>query len=142
MYTTGRIESWPDAVERGYFIGGWHGAGPDGIWSTGYGILQFRLSPEQSSRYGAVSLHLVIPVGAKGVQYRIQSGRHVAAGTFLGSLVPRVETFELQVPLEDISNGIERIMLITQNAVRPIDIGLNADTRMLGLGVVGMTLIP
>jgi hypothetical protein len=141
MYTTGRIESWPDAVERGHLIGGWHQAAPEGIWSTGYGILQFRLSPEQSSRYHAVSLQLVVPVGAKGVQYRIQSGRHVAAGTFLGSSVPRVETFELQVPLEDISDGIERIMLITQDAVRPVDIGLNADTRMLGLGVLGMTLM-
>jgi len=142
MYTSGRIESWRDAAERGHFIGGWHDAEPGRIWSIGYGILQFRLSPEQRSRYYAVSLQLEVPVGAKGVQYRIQSGRYVASGTFLGSSVPRVETFELQVPLEDISDGIERIMLITQDAVRPVDIGLNADTRMLGLGIVGMTLIP
>ena len=33
-------------------------------------------------------------------------------------------------------------MLNYQIQFRPVDIGLNADTRMLGLGVLGMTLIP
>jgi hypothetical protein len=142
MYTSGRIESWRDAMEKGYLIGGWHEAAPEGIWSSGYGILQFRLSPEQRSRYHAVSLQLLVPIGGQDVQYRIQSGRHIAAGTFLGSSMARVEMFKLQVPLADVSDGIDRIVLSTHNAVRPVDIGLNADTRMLGLGIVGMRLIP
>jgi hypothetical protein len=142
MYASGRIESWGDAKERGYFIGDWYDVASDEIWSKGHGIVQFRLTPEQRRRYSAVFLQLVVPVGAKGVQYRIQSGRHVAAGTFLGSAVPRVETFELQVPLENTPDGIERLVLITQDPVRPVDIGFNNDTRMFGLGIRGMTLIP
>jgi hypothetical protein len=142
MYASGRLESWSDAKERGYFIGDWYDVAADEIWSKGHGILQFRLTPEQRSRYRAVSLQLVVPVGAKGVQYRIQAGRHVAAGTFPGSSVPRVETFELQVPLGDAADGIEKIVLITQDPVRPVDIGFNNDTRPFGLGVRGVTLIP
>jgi hypothetical protein len=142
MYVSGCIESWRDAVKGGYFIGDWYAAEPEGIWSKGYGILQFRLTPEQHSRYHAVSLQLVVPVGANGVQYRIQSGRHVAAGTFPGSTVPRVEMFELQLFLQDAPDNIQRLVLITQDPVRPVDIGLNNDTRMFGLGVRGVTLIP
>jgi hypothetical protein len=142
MYASGHIESWGDAKQRGYIIGDWHDVASDEIWSKGHGILQFRLTPEQHSRYHAVSLKLVVPVGANGVQYRIQSGRHVAAGTFPGSTVPRVEMFELQVFLQDAPDNIERLVLITQDPVRPVDIGLNNDTRMFGLGVRGVTLIP
>jgi hypothetical protein len=50
--------------------------------------------------------------------------------------------FDLQVPLADHTDGIERIVLISLDPVRPIDIGLNNDTRMFGLGVRGVTLIP
>jgi hypothetical protein len=142
MYASGRIESWRDAMERGYFLGNWHAADPEGIWSKGYGVVQFRLSPEQRSRYHDVSLHLVVPVGAKGVQYRIQSGSQEQTGTFPGSALPRAETFEVQVPLQESPDHIEQIVLITQDAVRPIDIGMNSDPRILGLGVLGMTLIP
>ena len=142
MYASGRIESWHDAMERGYFIGNWHAADPEGIWSKGYGVVQFRLSPEQRSRYHAVSLHLIVPVGAKGVQYRIQSGSQEQSGTFLGSSVPRVEVFEVRVPLQGSPDGIEKIGLITQDAVRPVDIGMNNDTRLLGLGVRDIRLIP
>ena len=87
-YASGRIESWGDAVEKGYFIGDWHEAAPEGIWSKGYGIIQFRRTAEQRSRYRAVSLELLVPVGAKGVQYRIQSGRKELSGIFLGSSLP------------------------------------------------------
>jgi hypothetical protein len=142
MYTSGHIESWRDAVERGYFIGDWHAAEPEGIWSKGHGMVQFRLSPEQRSRDHAVSLQLIVPVGAKGVQYRIRSGSREQSGAFLGTALPRLEAFEVRVPLQDTPDGIERIVLITQDAVRPVDIGLNGDPRMLGLGVLGMTLIP
>jgi hypothetical protein len=142
MYASGRIESWRDAEERGYFIGDWHPAEPGGIWSKGYGVVQFRLSPDQSSRYHAVSLHLLVPVGAKGVQYRIQSGGQEQSSTFLGSSVPRVEAFEVLVPLKDSPDRLERIVLLTQDAVRPVDIGMNNDARILGLGVLGMRLIP
>jgi hypothetical protein len=142
MYASGHIESWRDAVERGYFIGDWHAAEPEGIWSKGHGMVQFRLSPEQRSRDHAVSLHLIVPVGAEGVQYRIRSGSREQSGAFLGTALPRLEAFEVRVPLQDTPEGIERIVLITQDAVRPVDIGLNGDTRMLGLGVLGMTLIP
>jgi Family of unknown function (DUF6311) len=142
MYASGRIESWGDAVEKGYFIGDWHEPMPEGIWSKGHGIVQFRRTPEQRNRYRAVSLELWVPVGAKGVQYRIQSGREEQSGIFLGSAVPRVETFELQVPLQDAPDGIDRLVLITRDAVRPVDIGLNGDTRTFGLGVRGVTLIP
>jgi hypothetical protein len=142
MYASGRIESWGDAVERGYFLGSWHAADPEGIWSKGYGILQFRLSAEQRSRYHAVSLKLVVPVGAKGVLYRIQSGSQEQAGNFHGSPMPRAEAFEVRVALQNSPDSIERIVLITQDAVRPVDIGMNNDTRLLGLGVLGMALIP
>jgi hypothetical protein len=142
MYASGRIESWGDAMEKGYFIGDWHEAAPEGIWSKGHGIIQFRRTPEQRSQYRAVSLELLVPVGPKGVQYRIQSGREEQSGIFLGSAVPRVEAFELQVPLQDALDGIERLVLITQDAVRPVDIGLNGDSRTFGLGIRGMTLIP
>jgi Family of unknown function (DUF6311) len=142
MYASGRIESWGDARKRGYFIGDWHNADPEGIWSKGYGILQFRLSSEQLSRYYAVSLELLVPVGAKGVQYRIQSGRREQSGIFVGSSAPRVERFELQVPLQHAPDGVERIVLITEDAARPVDIGLNGDTRIFGLGIRGMTLVP
>jgi hypothetical protein len=142
MYASGRIESWGDAVEKGYFIGDWHEPAPEGIWSKGHGIVQFRRSPEQRSRYRAVFLELWVPVGAKGVQYRIQSGREEQSGIFLGSAVPRVETFELQVPLQDALDGVDRLVLITRDAVRPVDIGLNGDTRTFGLGIRGMMLIP
>jgi hypothetical protein len=142
MYTSGRIESWRDAVERGYFLGHWHAAEPDGIWSQGYGVMQFRLTPEQRSRYHAVSLGLVVPVGAEGVQYRIQSGSHEQSSTFLGSSVPRVEVFEVQAPLQGSPDGIEKIVLTTQDAVRPVDIGMNQDRRRLGLGVRSIRLLP
>jgi Family of unknown function (DUF6311) len=142
MYASGHIKSWDDAKQGGYFIGNWYDVAGDEIWSRGHGILQFRRIPEQHSHYHAVSLRLLILVGGKGVQYRIQSGRHVAAGTFPGSSVPRVEAFELQVPLEEAPDGIERIVFITQDPVRPVDIGLNNDTRLFGLGVRGVTLIP
>jgi hypothetical protein len=142
MYASGHIESWSDAKHRGYLIGDWHDVASAEIWSQGHGVLQFRLTPEQRSQYHAVFLRLVILVGGNGVQYRIQSGRHVAAGTFPGSSRPRVEAFELQVPLEDAPDGIERIALITRDPVRPVDIGLNDDTRMFGLCVRGVTLIP
>ena len=104
--------------------------------------MQFRLSPEQRSRYHAVSLQLAVPVGAKGVQYRIQSGSQEQSGTFLGSSVPRVEAFEVRVPLQGSPDGIEKIVLITQDAVRPVDIGMNNDARLLGLGVRDIRLIP
>ena len=142
MYASGHIESWSDAKHKGYFIGDWYDVAAAEIWSKGHGVLQFRITPEQRSQYHAVSLQLVVPVGVNGVRYRIQSGRHVAAGTFPGRPVPRVEAFELQVPLEDAPDGIERIILITQDPVRPVDIGLNNDARMFGLGVRGVTLIP
>ena len=142
MYASGRIESWGDAVEKGYFIGDWHQAAPEGIWSKGYGIIQFRRTAEQRRRYRAVSLELLVPVGAKGVQYRIQSGRKELSGIFLGSSLPRVETFALEVPLQDALDGMERLVLITQDAVRPIDIGLNGDIRTFGLGIRDMKLIP
>jgi hypothetical protein len=142
MYASGHIESWVDAKQRGYFIGDWHDVASDEIWSQGHGILQFRLTPEQRTRFHAVSLRLVVLVGVNGVQYRIQSGRHVAAGTFPGSSVPRAEAFELQVPLENSPDGIARIVLITHDPVRPVDIGLNNDTRMFGLCVRGVMLIP
>ena len=48
----------------------------------------------------------------------------------------------MQVPLQDAPDGVERIELITQDAVRPVEIGMNRDTRLLGLGVLGVTLIP
>ena len=142
MYASARIESWYDAVERGYFIGDWHAAEPAGIWSKGQGILQFRLSPEQRRQYHALSLHAIVLVGAKGVQYHIRSDSQEQSGTFLGSAVPRAEVFEVQVPLHDAPDGVERIELITQDAVRPVEIGMNRDTRLLGLGVLGVTLIP
>jgi hypothetical protein len=142
MFASGHIESWRDAEARGFFIGDWHAAEPEGIWSKGYSILQFRLSPEQHSQYHAISLRLMVPVGTKGVKYYIQLGGQEQSGTFLGSSAPRVEAFEVRMPLQYSSDGIERIALITQDAVRPIDIGLNQDTRMLGLGILGMTLIP
>ena len=128
--------------ERGYFIGDWYDAAPDGIWSKGHGILQFRLSPEQRSRYHAASLQLTVLVGTKKVRYRIRSGSHEHFGTFPAAALPRVETFEEQVLLQGATGGIERIELITSDAVRPVDIGFNDDTRVFGLGVVGMTLIP
>jgi hypothetical protein len=139
---SGHIASWGDAKQRGYFIGGWNDVESDGIWSQGHGVLQFRLTPEQRRQYHAVSMQLHVPVGGNGVQYRIQSGAYIAAGTFPGSSVPRVEAFELQVPLEDTADGVARIFLITQDPVRPIDIGLNNDTRLIGLGVRGVTLLP
>jgi hypothetical protein len=142
MFASGRIESWREAEARGYFIGDWHAAEPEGIWSKGYGILQFRLSPEQHSRYHAISLRLMVPIGTKGVKYHIQLGSQEQSSTFLGSSAPRVEAFEVRMPFQYSSDGIERITLITQDAVRPIDIGLNQDTRILGLGIIGMTLIP
>ncbi len=142
MFDSGRIESWREAEARGYFIGDWHAAEPEGIWSKGHEIMQFRVSPEQRSQYHAVSLRLVVLVGANEVQYRIQSGQQEQSGTFLGAALPREETFEMRVPLQDSPDGIERIVLITQDAVRPIDIGMNNDPRVLGLGVRGMTLMP
>jgi hypothetical protein len=142
MYPSGRIESWSDAANGGFFIGDWQAAEPDGIWSKGYGIMQFRLSPEQRRRYHSVSLHLVVPVGPKGVRYHIRSGSQEQSGTFWGSAVPRVEAFEARVLLQDPPDSFERIVLMTQDAVRPIDIGMNNDTRLLGLGVLGMRLMP
>jgi hypothetical protein len=142
MYASGRIDSWSDAVQRGYFIGNWHAAMPEGIWNKGHGVLQFRLTPEQRSRYRAVSLQLAALVGAKGVKYRVESGSHVAAGTFPGSSAPRIEAFELPVLLQGAPDGMEQIVLMTQDPVRPVDIGLNNDTRTFGLGVRGVTLIP
>jgi hypothetical protein len=62
----------------------------------------------------------------------IQSGSQELSGAFLGSPVPRARVFEVRVPLQDFPNGMERIVLITQDAVRPVDIGMNSDTRMLG----------
>jgi hypothetical protein len=135
MYTSGQIESWRDAMERGYFVGNWRAADPEGIWSEGSGMVQFRLSQEQRSRYHAVSRHLAVPVGAEGVAYRIQSGSQEQSGTFPGSSVPRVEVSEVRVPLQTSADGIEKIVLITQDAVRPVDIGMNNDPRLLGLGV-------
>jgi len=142
MYASGRIESWRDAIARGYFIGNWHDAERDGVWSKGYGRLQFRLNPEQRSRYHAVSLRLLVPVGAKGVGYRIRSGSQELTGTFPESPTPMLKEFEVRVPLQNSSDQIEKIVLITQDAVRPVDIALNGDTRLLGLGVLGMALIP
>jgi hypothetical protein len=104
--------------------------------------MQFRLTPEQRSQYDAVSLHLVVPVGASGVQYRIESGSHEQSGTFLGSSVPKIEGFEVRVPLQGSPDGVENIVLITQDAIRPVDIGMNNDTRRLGLGVRSIRLIP
>jgi Family of unknown function (DUF6311) len=124
MYPSGRIESCRDAANRGYFIGDWHAAEPDGIWSKGHGVVQFRLSPEQRSRYDAASLQLAVPVGPKGVRYHIQSGSQEQSGTFGGRAVPRIEVFEVRVLLQDPPDGIERIVLTTQDAVRPLDIGL------------------
>jgi hypothetical protein len=142
MYASGRIESWHDAMARGYLVGNWHAADPEGIWSKGYGVVQFRLSPEQRSRYHAVSLHLAAPVGVQGVQYRIQSGGQQQSDTFRGSSVPRVEVFEVRVPLQDSPDGIEKIVLITQDTVRPVDIGMNNDPRRLGLGLKAIKLLP
>lgn len=142
MYASGRIESWRDAEERGYFLGDWHAADPEGIWSKGYGVVQFRLTPEQRSQYRAVSLYLAVPVGAKGVHYRIQSGSQEQSGTFRGSSMPRVEVFEVRAPLQGSPDDIEKIVLITQDAVRPFDIGMNNDTRRLGLGLKGIRLLP
>jgi hypothetical protein len=142
MYPSGRIESCRDAANSGYFIGDWHAAEPDGIWSKGHGVVQFRLSPEQRSRYDAASLQLAVPVGPKGVRYHIQSGSQEHSGTFGGRAVPRIEVFEVRVLLQDPPDGIERIVLTTQEAVRPVDIGLNTDSRLIGLGVQGMTLVP
>jgi Family of unknown function (DUF6311) len=142
MYPSGRIESFREAANSGYFIGNWHDAAPDGIWSKGYGIVQFRLSPEQRSRYDAVSLQLAVPVGRQGVRYHIQSGSQEQSGAFLGSAVPRIEVFEVRVLLQEPPGGIERIVLTTQDAVRPVDIGLNSDGRLIGLGAQGMTLVP
>jgi hypothetical protein len=142
MYATGRIESWRDAEARGFFLGHWHAAEPDGVWSKGYGVVQFRLTPEQRSQYHAVSLRLAVPIGAKGVQYRIRSGSHEQAGTFPGSVPPRAEVFEVQVPLQGLPDGVEEIALVTQDAVRPADIGMNQDPRRLGLGVRSLRLLP
>jgi Family of unknown function (DUF6311) len=142
MYASGHIESWLDAANRGFFIGDWQAAEPEGIWSKGYGVVQFRLTPELRSRYHAVSLRLVVPVGPKGVRYQIRSGSQDQSGTFSGDVVPRAETFEARVLLQDPSKDIERIVLVTQDAVRPIDIGMNSDTRLLGLGVLDIRLVP
>ncbi len=142
MYASGRIESWRDAEERGYFIGDWQPAEPEGVWSKGHGILVFRLSAEQRGRYRAVSLQLMVPVGARGVQYHIKSGSRERSGAFLGSSVPRVEAFKVRMPLQDSPDGLQRIVLITQDAVRPVDIGLNSDGRVLGLAVLGVRLVP
>jgi hypothetical protein len=46
------------------------------------------------------------------------------------------------VPLQDSPDGVEKIVLVTQDAVRPVDIGMNNDPRWLGLGVQGIRLIP
>jgi hypothetical protein len=142
MYPSGRIESFREAANSSYFIGNWQAAQPDGIWSKGYGIVPFRLSPEQRSRYDAVSLRLAVPVGPQGVRYHIQSGGEEQSGAILGSAVPRIEVFEVRVLLQESPGGIERIVLTTQDAVRPVDIGLNSDGRLIGLGVQGMTLVP
>jgi Family of unknown function (DUF6311) len=142
MYASGRVESWRDAEARGYFLGDWHAAEPDGIWSQGYGVVQFRLTPQQRRQYHAVALHVAVPIGTRGVRYRIQSGGHEQASTFLGSPVPRIEVFEVRVPLQGSPNDIETIVLITPDAVRPVDIGMNNDNRRLGLGVQSIRLIP
>jgi len=60
----------------------------------------------------------------------------------MGSPVPRVEAFEVRVALQDPPDRIERIVLTNQDAVRQVDIGFNSDARLLGLGVLGMRLIP
>jgi hypothetical protein len=91
--------------------------------------LQFRLSPEQRSRYRAVSLQLRVSVGAKGVQYRLWSGSQEHSGTFLGTVLPRVETFEVRVLVQDPPDGIERIIMITQDAVQPVDSGKEGEAR-------------
>jgi Family of unknown function (DUF6311) len=142
MDASGHIESWSDAKQSGYFVGDWHDVSADEIWSQSHGLLQFRLTPDQRRQYHAVSLRLMVPLGVNGVRYRIESNGHVAAGAFPGSAVPRVEAFELQVPLGDTTDGIVKILFITQDPVRPVDIGLYNDTRIFGLGVRGVTLIP
>jgi hypothetical protein len=84
---------------------------------------------------------IAVPVGAKAFQYRIQSGRREHSGTFLGSSVPKVEVFEVRVPLQGSPNGVEKIVLITQDAVRPVDIGMNNDSRRLGFGIKSIKVI-
>jgi hypothetical protein len=142
LYPSGAIESWPDAQAQGYFLGDWHAAAPGGIWSKGRGIVQFQVSPEQHSRYHTVLLRLAALVGAQGVHYRVRSGGQDQAGSVRGRTEPGVETFEVRVPLEHSPNAVERIELLTQDPVRPMDIGMNRDTRLFGLGLLGLQLIP
>jgi hypothetical protein len=137
-----RIESLGAAVRRGYIIGGWYRPDPEVIWSKGHGVVQFRLSPEQRRRYHAVALELAVPVGAKDVHYYIRSGSHTQSGSLPGGSGPKVEGFDVQVPLQESPDSAERILLSIEDAIRPVDIGLNSDPRRLGLGVRGLRLIP
>ena len=142
MYASGRIEAWIDAEHKGFFVGNWQPAEADGVWSKGHATILFRLSAAQRKQYHSVSLRLMVPVGPRGVQYRIKLGSQAQSGTFPGNSVARLETFEARVPLQDAPDGLQQIVLVTKDAVRPIDIGLNGDARILGLGVLAVTLEP
>jgi len=139
--SNGALPAWSDPGVAKFLVSGWNGVEPWGSWSKGNALLEFRVTPEQAGASKSIRLKLQLLVGPKDVRYEIQSAGFSVSGSFPGGSIPRIEVFPAQFPISVVKGGVVRITLITAEAVRPIDIGLNGDSRVLGVALMGLALV-
>lgn len=134
--------SFGPASSAKYLVDGWWAIEPWGVWSNGDAILWFRVSDEQLKRFNNVVLTFQVPIYKKAVKYTITSGNHVLQGSLTGSGAYRVERLDAKFPLQPSAGSANVLRLKMSDPVRPIDAGLNSDTRELGAGILSLRLVP
>ena len=124
-----------------FLLAGWYGSerGPL-VWSDGHGVVGFRLSSSQRSRYDRLALRFKILVGRKPVEYAIESGSSEVDGSVPGSAAPAILDLNVDLPLRP--GLVQSFDVVTKHPPRPVDIGLNQDPREIGLGLVEARLAP
>jgi hypothetical protein len=123
-----------------YLFKGWLAMEPWGVWSNGDGVLWFQVPADQAKRFHNVILGMQVLVAKRPLSYSITAGREEVRGVLAGGNAPRIERLYPKLPLQ--ARGTNTIRLRVIDPVRPIDAGINGDTRTLGAGILSLSLVP
>jgi hypothetical protein len=109
-------------------------------WSNGHGIFAFALSREQQLAYKRLALHLKALVGHETLRYSVLSTTSRIDGSAPAESAPTIVDIKVEVPLK--SGPVQAFEIITRNPPRPVDLGINSDSRDIGVGLVDALLKP
>jgi hypothetical protein len=134
LNNSNRLVVRTDPKANSYLLAGWYfEPGGQWMWSNGNGVLAFVLTAQQRSQFMRVALHLRVLVGHESVKFAVRSTEAQIDDLIPGAPNPRVVTVDVRVPLR--KGRLQAFEIKTQNPPRPVDIGMNSDSRKIGVGL-------